>query len=172
MKQFDPSVGWVQSPSSVHHFNREGNRLNVARIQEGQEPQTPATPAPEDTVPPAVRRMREATARPANGSLPAPAETAGMVRELFERLDDADASRGLMARVADNLKALEDLAVKKGQLERVLAGITQEMAQMRAQVQGDLDAARDSEDRNLKLRQYRRELLDALARRLPAADKP
>jgi hypothetical protein len=149
MKRFDPSVGWIEpnrddpatpAPSSVYHFNRQGQRLNV-----NQAPQLP---------------------------LRAPAETAGMVRELFERLDEADPTQALMARVADNLKTLDDLAVRKGQLERVLADIAQEIEHLQTQVHTDLDAARDSEDRNLKLRQYRRELLDQLARRLPAAGTP
>lgn len=143
MKQFDPATGWKQNPSSVYHFNRQGNRLNVTRVEEGQEP-----------------------------PLPAPAETADMVREVFERLDEADASQALLTRVADNLKTLDDLAVKRGQLERVLADINREASHLQAQVQSDLDAARDNEDRNLKLRQYRRELLEQLARRLPATGKP
>ncbi len=186
MKQFDPSVGWIQKPAagdgaegpqaplphpaSVYHFNRQGNRLNVTRVEEGQEPRV--APAPQDDVPPPVRRMRDAAAAAAaaaRDTLPAPAETAGMVRELFERLDEADTAQALLARVSDNLRTLDDLAVKKGQLERVLADITQEMDQLQAQVRQDLDDARDSEDRSLKLRQYRRELLEQLARRLPAS---
>ncbi|MEY4652568.1 MAG: hypothetical protein RI884_1149 [Pseudomonadota bacterium] len=182
MKRFDPSVGWIQGnstatsppepqageplphPSSVYHFNRQGSRLNVTRVEDGQA----ASTAGEAPVPPAVQRLREAKAP--EPFLRAPAETAGMVRELFERLDDADPSQALLARVSDNLQTLDDLAVKKGQLERVLADIAQEMLQLQAQVRSDLDAARDSEDRNLKLRQYRRELLEQLARRLPEAD--
>ena len=179
MKQFDPSVGWIQKPSpgenaegtqaplphpsSVYHFNRQGSRLNVTRVEDGQPPQ--------DAVPPAVRRMREASAAAAaaaQDALPAPAETAGMVRELFERLDETDHAQALLARVSDNLKTLDDLSVKRGQLERVLADITQEIEQLQAQVRHDLDDARNSEDRNLKLRQYRRDLLEQLARRLPA----
>ena len=182
MKRFDPSIGWISGdasgdadrplphPSSVVHFNRQGNRLNVTRVDDG--PQPPAgLDAPEDApVPPAVQRMREAQVPPP--FLRAPAETASMVRELFERLDEADPSQALLARVSDNLKALDDLAVKKGQLERVLADIAQEMEQLQVQVRSDLDDARDSEDRNLKLRQYRRELLEQLARRLPEAGTP
>ncbi len=187
MKRFDPSVGWIQGasesaaphtqtdaplphPSSVYHFNRQGDRLNVTRVQEGQAARPEAAAAEDVRVPPAVKRMREA--RAPEPFLRAPAETAGMVREIFERLDQADASQALVARVSDNLKTLDDLAVKKGQLERVLADIAQEMEQLQAQVRADLDAARDSEDRNLKLRQYRRELLEQLARRLPEAGKP
>ncbi|MFY8104997.1 MAG: hypothetical protein ACOVK6_12935 [Ramlibacter sp.] len=182
MKRFDPSVGWIQHtgepaapepsaddplphPSSVYHFNRQGSRLNVTRVDGGPAAE-PAQPTP---APSAVQRMREAKAP--EPFLRAPAETAGMVRELFERLDEADASQSLLASVSDNLKTLDDLAVKKGQLERVLADITQEIAQLQAQVRSDLDAARESEDRNLKLRQYRRELLEQLARRLPEADR-
>lgn len=189
MKRFDPSVGWIRGPgetnapdpaadsplphpSSVYHFNRQGNRLNVTRVDEGQiatasgyEPEG----APREAAgPSAAQRMREA--KVPEPFLRAPAETAGMVRELFERMDEADPSQALLARVSDNLKTLDDLAVKRGQLERVLADIAQEMDQLQAQVRGDLDAARESEDRNLKLRQYRRELLDQLARRLPKAD--
>ena len=177
MKRFDPSVGWIDpasddpakpAPSSVYHFNRQGQRLNVTHVEDGPAPNAPAGYEPAS---PAVQRMREA-ARAPQRPLRAPAETAGMVRELFERLDEADPTQALMARVADNLKTLDDLAVRKGQLERVLADIAQEMAHLQAQVHADLDAARDSEDRNLKLRQYRRELLDQLAQRLPAAGTP
>lgn len=188
MKQFDPSVGWIQKPSpgegaegaqaplphpaSVYHFNRQGNRLNVTRVEDGQEPRAATGPGAQDDVPPPVRRMREAAAAAAaaaRDTLPAPAETASMVSELFERLDEADTAQPLLARVSENLKTLDDLAVKKGQLERVLADIAQEMEQLQAQVRQDLDDARDSEDRSLKLRQYRRELLEQLARRLPAS---
>lgn len=177
MKRFDPSVGWIDpasddpatpAPSSVYHFNRQGQRLNVTHVEDGPAPNAPAGNEPAS---PAVQRMREA-ARAPQRPLRAPAETAGMVRELFERLDEADPTQALMARVADNLKTLDDLAVRKGQLERVLADIAQEMEHLQAQVHADLDAARDSEDRNLKLRQYRRELLDQLAQRLPAAGTP
>ena len=177
MKRFDPSVGWIDpasddpatpAPSSVYHFNRQGQRLNVTHVEDGPAPNAPAGDEPAS---PAVQRMREA-ARAPQRPLRAPAETAGMVRELFERLDEADPTQALMARVADNLKTLDDLAVRKGQLERVLADIAQEMEHLQAQVHADLDAARDSEDRNLKLRQYRRELLDQLAQRLPAAGTP
>ena len=177
MKRFDPSVGWIDpasddparpAPSSVYHFNRQGQRLNVTHVEDGPAPNAPIGDEPAS---PAVQRMREA-ARAPQRPLRAPAETAGMVRELFERLDEADPTQALMARVADNLKTLDDLAVRKGQLERVLADIAQEMEHLQAQVHADLDAARDSEDRNLKLRQYRRELLDQLAQRLPAAGTP
>ena len=177
MKRFDPSVGWIDpasddpatpAPSSVYHFNRQGQRLNVTHVEDGPAPNAPAGDEPAS---PAVQRMREA-ARAPQRPLRAPAETAGMVRELFARLDEADPTQALMARVADNLKTLDDLAVRKGQLERVLADIAQEMEHLQAQVHADLDAARDSEDRNLKLRQYRRELLDQLAQRLPAAGTP
>jgi hypothetical protein len=177
MKRFDPSVGWIDpasddpatpAPSSVYHFNRQGQRLNVTHVEDGPAPNAPTGDEPAS---PAVQRMREA-ARAPQRPLRAPAETAGMVRELFERLDEADPTQALMARVADNLKTLDDLAVRKGQLERVLADIAQEMEHLQAQVHADLDAARDSEDRNLKLRQYRRELLDQLAQRLPAAGTP
>lgn len=186
MKRFDPSVGWIQHtddpaapqpqaddplphPSSVYHFNRQGSRLNVTRVDGAPAATSAADPAQASPIPSAVQRMREA--RVPAPFLRAPAETAGMVRELFERLDEADASQSLLASVSDNLKTLDDLAVKKGQLERVLADITQEIAQLQAQVRSDLDAARESEDRNLKLRQYRRELLEQLARRLPEADR-
>jgi len=177
MKRFDPSVGWIDpasddpatpAPSSVYHFNRQGQRLNVTHVEDGPAPNAPTGDEPAS---PAVQRMREA-ARAPQRPLRAPAETAGMVRELFERLDEADPTQALMARVADNLKTLDDLAVRKGQLERVLADIAQEMEHLQAQVHADLDAARDSEDRNLKLRQYRRELLDQLAQRLPAVGTP
>ncbi len=174
MKRFDPSVGWIHPsseqedalppPSSVYHFNRQGSRLNVTRVEEG--------PAAAEPVAPAVQRMRDAAAQADARPLRAPAETAGMVRELFERLDETGPTQALMARVADTLKTLDDLTVRKGQLERVLADLTEEMTQLQAQVRADLDAARDSEDRNLKLRQYRRELLDQLARRLPADGTP
>ena len=180
MKRFDPSVGWIDPsdddpaarvPSSVYHFNRQGQRLNVAHVEDGPTASGSTAPASEEPASPAVERMREA-ARAPQRPLRAPAETAGMVRELFERLDEADPTQALMARVADNLKTLDDLEVRKGQLERVLADIAQEMSHLQVQVHADLDAARDSEDRNLKLRQYRRELLDQLAQRLPAAGTP
>ena len=175
MKRFDPSVGWIDpasddlatpAPSSVYHFNRQGQRLNVTHVEDGPTSSTPTPSAGDELASPAVQRMREA-ARAPQRPLRAPAETAGMVRELFERLDEADPTQALMARVADNLKTLDDLEVRKGQLERVLADIAQEMEHLQTQVHSDLEAARDSEDRNLKLRQYRRELLDQLARRLP-----
>ena len=223
MKRFDPSIGWIQAPgesdvgapdtashasssepaalphpASVYHFNRQGARLHVTRVEDGpqaapvpsvtaadtaasteagkpasaQSGAHPGTSGGAQTVSPAVQRMREAAAHASQQSLRAPAETAGMVRELFERLDEADASQVLMARVADNLKTLDDLAVRKGQLERVLADIAQEMDQLKAQVRTDLDAARESEARNLKLRQYRRELLEQLASRLQADGRP
>lgn len=185
MKRFDPSVGWIRGsgdpnapdsaadsplphPSSVYHFNRQGSRLNVTRVDEGQTA-SPAADTPREAAgPSAAQRMREAKAP--QPFLRAPAETAGMVRELFERLDETDPSQALLARVSDSLKTLDELAVKKGQLERVLADVVQEMAHLQSQVRSDLDAARESEDRNLKLRQYRRELLEQLARRLPEAD--
>ncbi len=185
MKRFDPSVGWIRGsgdssapdsqaddplphPSSVYHFNRQGNRLNVTRVDEGQTPSPTSEPPREAAGPSVVQRMREA--RAPEPFLRAPAETAGMVREMFERLDEADPSQALLARVSDSLKTLDELAVKKGQLERVLADIVQEMDHLQAQVRTDLNAARESEDRNLKLRQYRRELLEQLARRLPEPD--
>ena len=183
MKRFDPSVGWITgpdeapdapmpAPSSVYHFNRQGARLNVTRVEDGSQPPADAGAARPDPVSPAVQRMQEAAARAPQESLRAPAATAGMVRELFERLDEADPSQTLLARVADNLKTLDDLNVRKGQLERVLADIRQEMDQLQVQVRSDLDAARESEARNLKLRQYRRELLEQLASRLPSGAKP
>ena len=180
MKRFDPSVGWIDpasddpatpAPSSVYHFNRQGQRLNVTHVEDGPAPNAPAGDEPAS---PAVQRMREA-ARAPQRPLRAPAETAGMVRELFERLDEADPTQALMARDPD-LAEHPALAgfdiVSGGELERVLADIAQEMEHLQAQVHADLDAARDSEDRNLKLRQYRRELLDQLAQRLPAAGTP
>ena len=66
MKRFDPSVGWIHPPSgdaplpppsSVYHFNRQGSRLNVTRVEDG-----PA-PATSEPVPPAVQRMRDAAAQ-------------------------------------------------------------------------------------------------------------
>lgn len=180
MKRFDPSVGWIDpasdapatpAPSSVYHFNRQGQRLNVTHVEDGPTAPTHSAPAADESASPAVQRMREA-ARAPQRPLRAPAETAGMVRELFERMDEADPSQTLIARVSDNLQTLDGLAVKKGQLERVLADIAQEIEHLQAQVRADLDAARDSEDRNLKLRQYRRELLEQLARRLPEAGRP
>lgn len=187
MKRFDPSVGWIQGPgvppgsgadagaplphpSSVYHFNRQGSRLNVTRVEDGLAAGPDAATAQDPAATSAVERMR--AARLPEPFLRAPAETAGMVRELFEGLDDADPSQALVARVADRLKRLDELTVQKGQLERVLADIAQEMEQLQVQVRADLDAARDSEDRHLKLRQYRRELLEQLARRLPPADRP
>lgn len=168
MKQFDPSIGWISNngqparpdsdagtplphASSVVHLNRQDHPTHDTRYEEG---------------------WAAATASAPDSVLRAPAETAGMVRELFERLDEADPSQALLTRVSDNLRTLDDLTTKKRQLERVLADITQEMEQLQVQVRADLDAARDSEDRNLKLRQYRREILEQLARRLHEAGKP
>ena len=149
MKRFDPSVGWIEPASD-----------------------DPATPAPASVYHFNRQGQRLNVTQAPQLPLRAPAETAGMVRELFERLDEADPTQALMARVADNLKTLDELEVRKGQLERVLTDITQEMVHLQAQVHADLEAARESEDRNLKLRQYRRELLDQLAQRLPAAGTP
>ncbi|MEY4710651.1 MAG: hypothetical protein RIS88_101 [Pseudomonadota bacterium] len=187
MKQFDPSVGWISNSgqparpdsdagtplphaTSVVHLNRQDHPSHASRLEEGRAA-APASALPDDgPALPAVLRTRDTA--PPESFLRAPAETAGMVRELFERLDEADPSQALLARVSDNLKTLDDLTTKKRQLERVLADITQEMAHLQVQVRADLDAARDSEDRNLKLRQYRREILEQLARRLPEAGKP
>lgn len=149
MKRFDPSVGWIEPASD-----------------------DPATPAPASVYHFNRQGQRLNVTQAPQLPLRAPAETASMVRELFERLDEADPTQALMARVADNLKTLDELEVRKGQLERVLTDITQEMVHLQAQVHADLEAARESEDRNLKLRQYRRELLDQLAQRLPAAGTP
>ena len=177
MKQFDPTTGWIPQtpqavgptgdqpplphPSSVYHFGRQGNRLNVTHVDEGLTPHSPSEPSP------AAPSLRDPSIQPEAPPKPASAETAGMVCELFERLDEADPSRHLLARVTDQLKTLNDLAIKRGQLERVLEDIREEIEQINVQMRVDLEAACENEDRNLKLGQYRRELLNQLARRLP-----
>jgi len=179
MKKFDPTVGWIHSnteiasPSasaqapataavaqpastestSVYHFSRQGTRLNITE-------QAPSA-------------SENSTAQaPAKNKVPQVAETAELVRELFSRLDQADKSQDILRRVARTLSELDDLKLRKLALETVILQMGTEINQLQAQVQSDMQEAKATEERNLKISNYRRDLIAQLALKVPSAQKP
>ena len=182
MKKFDPTVGWIHSnaetasssasdamqtsttaalaqPTStetttgVYHFSRQGTRLNIKE-------QAPSA-------------SENSTAQaPAKNKVPQVAETAELVRELFSRLDQADKSQDILRRVARTLSELDDLKLRKLALEAVILQMGTEINQLQAQVQSDMQEAKATEERNLKISNYRRDLIAQLALKVPSAQKP
>jgi len=171
MKKFDPTVGWIhsnaesQAPATavvpppsientgVYHFNRQGSRLNISEQ---------ATNASENST----------LQAPSKTPSPKVAETAELVRELFSRLDQADKSQDILLRVSRTLAELYDLKLRKYELETILLQMGTDINQLQAQVQADMQEAKATEERNLKISNYRRELIAQLALKVPAAPKP
>ncbi|MCF8147706.1 MAG: hypothetical protein K9J50_04025 [Sulfuritalea sp.] len=178
MKKFDPTVGWIhsnsdtasqpeaapsqatassaQSPSAespgVYHFSRQGARLNISE----------QAPSHSENSAQALSKTK----------IPEVAETAELVRELFSRLDQADKSQDILRRVARTLSELDDLKLRKLALETVILQMGSEINQLQALVESDMQEAKATEERNLKISSYRHDLIAQLALKVPAAQKP
>ena len=178
MKKFDPTVGWIHSNSDtasqpeaapsqatassaqpasaespgVYHFSRQGARLNISE----------QAPSPSENSAQALSKTK----------IPEVAETAELVRELFSRLDQADKSQDILRRVARTLSELDDLKLRKLALETVILQMGSEINQLQALVESDMQEAKATEERNLKISSYRHDLIAQLALKVPAAQKP
>ncbi len=171
MKKFDPTVGWIhsnaesQSPATtvvqppsiettgVYHFNRQGSRLNISEQ--------------------APNASENSTAHtPSKTPIPKVAETAELVRELFSRLDQADKSQDILLRVSRTLAELDDLKLRKYEQETIILQMGTDINQLQAKVQADMQEAKATEERNLKISNYRRDLIAQLALKVPSAPKP
>ncbi len=172
MKKFDPTVGWIHSnaesqapataasgqppsidTSGVYHFSRQGARLNISEQ--------------------APNASENLTAQaPSKTQIPKVAETAELVRELFSRLDQADKSQDILLRVSRTLAELDDLKIRKYELETLILQMGTDINQLQAKVQADMQEAKATEERNLKISNYRRDLIAQLALKVPAAPKP
>ena len=180
MKQFDPTVGWIHSnaetssqpetaPSQataaaataqppaaespgVYHFSRQGARLNISEQAPSHPENSPAHAS-------------------AKTQIPKVAETAELVRELFSRLDQADKSQDILLRVSRTLAELDDLKLRKYELETIILQMGTDINHLQAQVQADMQEAKATEERNLKISSYRHDLIAQLALKLPAAPK-
>jgi hypothetical protein len=178
MKKFDPTVGWIhsnsdtasqpeaapsqatassaQSPSAespgVYHFSRQGARLNISEQAPSHPENSPAHAS-------------------AKTQIPKVAETAELVRELFSRLDQADKSQDILLRVSRTLAELDDLKLRKYELETIILQMGTDINHLQAQVQADMQEAKATEERNLKISSYRHDLIAQLALKLPAAPK-
>ena len=171
MKKFDPTVGWIHSnaesqepvtaavqhptieTTGVYHFNRQGSRLNISE-QAPNASENSTLQAPSKT------------------TIPKVAETAELVRELFSRLDQADKSQDILLRVSRTLAELDDLKLRKYELETIILQMGTDINQLQAKVQADMQEAKATEERNLKISNYRRDLIAKLALKVPAAPKP
>jgi hypothetical protein len=181
MKKFDPTVGWIHSnaetssqsetapsqatataaaaahpPSAespgVYHFSRQGARLNISEQAPSHPENSPAHAS-------------------AKTQIPKVAETAELVRELFSRLDQADKSQDILLRVSRTLAELDDLKLRKYELETIILQMGTDINHLQAQVQADMQEAKATEERNLKISSYRHDLIAQLALKLPAAPK-
>lgn len=157
MKQFDPKVGWseAQAPrapegvpelseplgakaADVYHFNRHGKRLSINAKDE-----------PEDEL-----------------DFDKTAETADLILQLFNRLEQVDKTKEVLLRLSASLQAIEALHQKERHLTEQLLVARGEIESLRSQIQTDMNSAQAVEDTNLKIRQYRKALLAKLANQL------
>lgn len=164
MKQFDPKAGWSDpkaggppsssvpelsepiagKPADVYHFNRHGKRLSI-------NPQGD----PENDL-----------------AFDKTAETADLILQLFDRLEQVDKTKEVLLRLSSSLQAIDVLQHKERELAQQLHDTRAEIEALHAQVQTDMTSAQAVEDTNLKIRQYRKALLSKLADQLtPAAHK-
>jgi uncharacterized coiled-coil DUF342 family protein len=163
MKQFDPKAGWSEpstngtnedlrslseailaKPADVYHFNRHGRRLSINAKDE-----------PEDDL-----------------SFDKSAETADMILQLFDRLEQVDKTKEVLLRLSSSLQTLDSLHEKEHELADQLQATRQEIESLKEQIQSDMHCAQEVEDTNLKIRKYRKALLSKLADQLaPSAQK-
>ena len=163
MKQFDPQAGWSEQattstnddlrslsdsilgkPADVYHFNRHGKRLSINAKDE-----------PEDDL-----------------SFDKSAETADLILQLFDRLEQVDKTKEVLLRLSSSLQTLDTLHEKEHELANQLQATRQEIESLKEQIQSDMQSAQEVEDTNLKIRKYRKALLSKLAGQLaPTAQK-
>lgn len=130
-----PSAPVQLQQADIYHFSRRGKRLN---INEQVDPHQDLTGDQS-------------------------AETADMILQLFERLDQVDKTKEVLLRLSTSLQTLEELRLKEHTLRAQLQQIQQLQTNLQAQVEQDMSSAQAVEDSNLKIRQYRKELLGKLA---------
>jgi predicted ArsR family transcriptional regulator len=163
MKQFDPDAGWsdpksapphsripeltepaVGRPADVYHFNRHGRRLSIN-----------AQEAIEDDL-----------------AFDKTAETADLILQLFDRLEQVDKTKEVLLRLSSSLQAIDALQHKEKDLAAQLQATRDEIDALRERIQSDMSSAQAVEDNNLKIRQYRKALLSKLANQLaPSVQK-
>jgi len=162
MKQFDPKAGWLDpkaphgaahvpelsesldsKPADVYHFNRHGKRLSINDQDELQD----------------------------DKSFNKTAETADLILQLFDRLEQVDKTKEVMLRLSVSLQAIDALQHKERELARQLHYTPTEIESQREQIQSDMSSAKAVEDTNLKIRQYRKALLSKLADQLAPSVK-
>lgn len=164
MKQFDPKAGWLDSKpprssasvpelsdalepkpaADVYHFNRHGKRLSINDKDE------PLDEAGFDKT----------------------AETADLILQLFDKLEQVDKTKEVLLRLSASLQAVDALQHKERELSLQLHETRAEIENLRLQIQSDMNSAQAVEDTNLKIRQYRKALLSKLADQLaPVAKK-
>lgn len=163
MKQFDPKAGWSdfkgsRSPANVpelsesieskaadvYHFNRHGKRLSIN----------------------ANDRLDDDLA------FDKTAETADLILQLFDRLEQVDKTKEVLLRLSSSLQAIDELQHKEKDLALKLQLTRDEIESLREQIQVDMSSAQAVEDTNLKIRQYRKALLSKLANQLaPSVQK-
>lgn len=162
MKQFDPKAGWLDpkaprgaahvpelseslesKPADVYHFNRHGKRLSINDRDEVDDDLT----------------------------FDKTAETADLILQLFDRLEQVDKTKEVMLRLSASLQAIDALQHKERELAQQLHETRAEIETLREQIQTDMSSAQAVEDTNLKIRQYRKALLSKLADQLAPAVK-
>jgi predicted ribosome quality control (RQC) complex YloA/Tae2 family protein len=163
MKQFDPKAGWSDpkssrspanvpelsesiepKPADVYHFNRHGKRLSIN-----------ANDGLDDDL-----------------AFDKTAETADLILQLFDRLEQVDKTKEVLLRLSSSLQTLDTLHEKEHELANQLQATRQEIESLKEQIQSDMQSAQEVEDTNLKIRKYRKALLSKLAGQLaPTAQK-
>jgi hypothetical protein len=163
MKQFDPKAGWSDpkgsrspanvpelsesiepKPADVYHFNRHGKRLSIN-----------ANDGLDDDL-----------------AFDKTAETADLILQLFDRLEQVDKTKEVLLRLSSSLQAIDALQHKEKDLAAQLHATRDEIESLREQIQSDMSSAQAVEDTNLKIRQYRKALLSKLAHQLaPSVQK-
>ncbi len=163
MRQFDPQAGWSEQattstnddlrslsesilgkPADLYHFNRHGKPLSINAKDE-----------PEDDL-----------------SFDKSAETADLILQLFDRLEQVDKTKEVLLRLSSSLQTLDTLHEKEHELANQLQATRQEIESLKEQIQSDMQSAQEVEDTNLKIRKYRKALLSKLAGQLaPTAQK-
>jgi hypothetical protein len=162
MKQFDPKAGWLdpktpRSPShvpelsesldsklaDVYHFNRQGKRLNINDKDK-----------PQDDL-----------------AFDKTAETADLILQLFDRLEQVDKTKEVLLRLSSSLQAIDILQHKERELTQQLHDTRAEIETLREHIQSDMSSAQAVEETNLKIRQYRKALLSKLADQLAPSVK-
>jgi uncharacterized coiled-coil DUF342 family protein len=163
MKQFDPQAGWSEQattstnddlrslsdsilgkPADVYHFNRHGKRLSINAKDEAED----------------------------DLSFDKSAETADLILQLFDRLEQVDKTKEVLLRLSSSLQTLDTLHEKEHELANQLQATRQEIESLKEQIQSDMQSAQEVEDTNLKIRKYRKALLSKLAGQLaPTAQK-